>query len=334
MTLVELLVAMAVGLLVVAATVGVLTVAQRGFTTVDASSQLRDNARYATALITRIVLQTGFEDVAYSTTPRKNDATLLTNPAPNITGFNASKISPSDPYNSVGGAWGKNSIGHGSDIIVLRYQGAETYPGSGKPDGSMITCLGTSPKPATVPSTNPYPANRDERIVSIFYVATSNGEPTLMCRSSDDDTIAPSSGSAQPIVAGVESFQVLYGVDGVTPNAVTPTTAAPPNKTDRYLRADQMVVAGDDVATNNNWRRVRSLRIGLVLRGAPNSVQEAKNVTVLPFGDATSSSGGAAGSAFASAGDAGTTYSAGSDGRLRQTVTFTIHLRNYQDIAL
>jgi type IV pilus assembly protein PilW len=324
MTLVELLVAMAVGLLVVAATVAVLSVAQRGFTTVDAASQLRDNGRYATDLITRIVLQTGFEDVSYSTTPRKNDAMLDPNPAPNITGFNNAQISPSDPFNATSGVWGGAAAGHGSDILILRYQGGETYPGSGKADGSMITCTGNSP--------TAIPANRDERIASIFYVAISNGEPTLMCKSSSDGTTPPS-GGGQPIITGVESFQVLYGVDGVTANTATPTTAAAPNKTDRYLRADQMVVGTNDVATYNNWRRVRSIRIGMVLVGAPHSVQDSQNVTVFPFGNASSSSGGAAGSAFASAADAGTTYSVGSDGRLRQTVTFTVHLRNYQDIA-
>ena len=326
MTLVELMVAMAIGLVVVAATVGVLSVAQRGFNTVDASSQLRDNARYATELITRIVLQTGFEDVAYATTPRKNDALLDANPFPNITGFNNAKPSGSDPYNTTSGAWGATSIGHGSDILILRYQGAETYPGSGKADRSIITCNGDSP--GTIPS------NRDERIVSIFYVATgTNGEPALMCRSSPTDTVIPPSTGGQPIVTGVESFQVLYGVDGVTPNTATPATAPPPSKTDRYLRADQMVVAGDAVATNNNWRRVRSIRIGMVLRGATNSVQDPQDVTVLPFGDSPGSSGGAVGSAFTSAADPGTTYQAGADGRLRQVVTFTIHLRNYQDIA-
>ena len=324
MTLIELLVAMTIGLLVVLATVAVLTVSRRGFTTVDAASQLRDNARYATYLMSRIALQTGFQDVPYSATPRKDDAGLNANPQPNIAGFNNAQYSSSDPFNTTGGVWGGTSPAHFSDILILRYQGGETFPGSGISDKTMITCNGTAP--ATIP------ADRDERIVSIFYIAVTNQEPVLMCSSSTDG-LAPPSGSAQPVVSGVESFQVLYGVDGVTAGTATPTTAPAPDRVDRYLRADQLRVAGDDVATNNNWRRVRSIRIGMILRGELNSNQDRTNINIFPFGSSASSSGGAAGSAFGSAADPGTVYTAGSDGRLRQTVTFTIHLRNSQDLA-
>lgn len=324
-TLVEVLVAMAVGLLVVLATVGVLTVARRGFTTVDAGSQLRDNARYATYLLTRIALQTGFEDVQYAATPRKNDKALDPNPPPNIIGFNATKIKPTDPFNSTAG-WGANAAGHGSDILILRYQGGETFPGSNQSDGTMITCNGA------VPVNTPIPVNRDERMVSIFYVGVdTNNQPSLMCKSSADGS-PPPSGGGQPIVSGVESFQVLYGVDGVTAKTATPITAPPPDHVDRYLRADQMAVADNAVATNNNWRRVRSIRIGMILIGAPNSVQDRTRVFVYPFGSAVGSAGGT-GTAFGSAADPGTIYKTPNDGRLRQAVTFTIHLRNYQDLA-
>ena len=326
MTLIELLVAMTIGLLVVLATVAVLTVSRRGFTTVDAASQLRDNARYATYLMSRIALQTGFQDVPYSATPRKDDAVMnvSTNPQTNVAGFNNAQYSASDPFNSTSGNWSGASPAHGSDILILRYQGGETFPGSGVSDKTMITCNGTAP--ASIP------ANRDERIVSIFYIAVTNQEPVLMCSSSTDGA-PPPSGSGQPVVSGVESFQVLYGVDGVTAGTPTPITAPAPDRVDRYLRADQLRVNGDDVATNNNWRRVRSIRIGMILRGELNSNQDRTDINIFPFGSGASSSGGAAGSAFGSAADPGTVYTAGSDGRLRQTVTFTIHLRNSQDLA-
>jgi hypothetical protein len=59
------------------------------------------------------------------------------------------------------------------------------------------------------PSTT-VPIDRDDRMVSVLYVDVSQGEPSLMC------STGPS--KAQPIISGVESFQVLYGVSGVTPN--------------------------------------------------------------------------------------------------------------------
>ena len=95
-----------------------------------------------------------------------------------------------------------------------------------------------------------------------------------------------------------------------------------------------MVGAGDpnSAATYNNWRRVRSIRIGMVLRGGANSAQERVAQTLYPFGLGKSSNSGALGSAMSSANDIGTIYSAPADGRLRQVVTFTVHLRNDQGL--
>lgn len=56
LTLVELLVAMALSLLVVMAAVAALTYSRQGFRSVDASSQLRDNARFAESIMRRIIL--------------------------------------------------------------------------------------------------------------------------------------------------------------------------------------------------------------------------------------------------------------------------------------
>ena len=53
LTLIELLVAMAIGLLITMAAVSALTFTRRGHATVDASSQLEDNIRFTTDLIRR-----------------------------------------------------------------------------------------------------------------------------------------------------------------------------------------------------------------------------------------------------------------------------------------
>ena len=136
----------------------------------------------------------------------------------------------------------------------------------------------------------------------------------------------------QPLVQGVENFQVLYGVDGVAPgNTVVPIAAAPDSIPERYLRADQLTVAGNDIATYANWRRVRSIRIGVVLRGAPGSAVDRTSQTFNPLGVSKGSPSGTPGSAFAdNTNDPGTVFAAAADGRLRQAMTFTVHLRNFQ----
>ena len=325
LTMVELLVALVVSLLISLAAISALIVTRQGFTTVDASSQLRDNGRFAADLIQRLGVQSGFKDVFYaakSASPAEIAANIAANIGPNVYGFNNATSSSSDPLNA-STARTAGSLGYGSDILILRFQEAETFPDSGISDGSMIDCMGNS-------SPN-VPTTRNERVASILHVAespASSGELALMCSTvSSAGAISP---NPQPIVQGVENFQVLYGTDGVT--AGTAPTAAVDSVPDRYLRADQLTVAGDATGTYNNWDRVRSIRIGMVLRGPLNSAQEKVSQTLYPLGLGKATSGGSVGSALSSSSDPGTVVTTPVDGRLRQVYSFTVHLRNTQGI--
>lgn len=327
LTMIELLVAMVISLLIVLAAVAALTVTQRGFTTVDASSQLRDNIRFTSDLIQRLGVQAGFKDITEAAKrPPPNLIGVAANPDPNVMGFNNAVLTASDPI----GTRTARTTADGSDILVLQHQNLETFPGSGISDGSMIDCSGNSN--AAIPS------DRYDRMISVLHVADSQGEPSLMCSSTTTGIGFP---DPQPIIRGVESFQVLYGVQGVVAGAAPPAAAASApmdvaneSAPDRYLRADQLTVAGDPVGTNANWRNVRSVRIGLVLRGPPNSSQDSVAQTFHPFGAARSSAGGAVGSAMSNttALDPGTIFTPAVDGRLRQTATFEVHLRNDQGL--
>lgn len=310
-TLVELLVALAISTVIAIAAVSALTVSRQGFTTADAASQLRDNARFATSLIQRLGVQAGFKDVAFAAT---NWTTAdIANPDPPISGFNNAQPSSSDPFNTAT-ARTTGSVGFGSDVLILRYQVAETFPGSGVSDQSIIDCLGNPPASSTVAT------NRSPVTASAIYVDISKGEPSLMCSTGP--------GVSQPIVQGVENFQVLYGANTVS-SGTTDYKAA-----DTYLRADQMTGA-NSAATNDNWRKVRSLRIGMVIRGPVGSAQDRQTQTFYPFGLAKESSSGTPGFAMSTldsntSPDSGTRFTPTADGRMRQVVTFTVHLRNDQ----
>jgi type IV pilus assembly protein PilW len=325
LTMVELLVALVISLLIALAAVAALTVTRQGFRAVDASSQLRDNGRFSADLLQRLGVQSGYKDLQYAATPVPTTAVagLETNPDPNVFGFNNALISASDPTHASVARSG-SVVGFGSDVLVLRYQAVETFPGSGVADGSMIDCAGNA--------TTAVPIDRYSRQVSVIHVALSLGEPALMCTTINLATGVIS--TAQPIVQGVENFQVLYGTDGVTASAAP--TIATDSVPDAYLRADQLTVTANPVATNDNWRRVRSLRIGMVLRGPANSAIDKTSTTYYPFGLAKSSSTGTAGLAMAqtvaSALDPGTVFTPALDGRLRQTLTLTVHLRNEQGL--
>jgi len=327
LTMVELLVALLISMLITLVAIAALTATRQGFNSVDSSSQLRDNARFAADLIQRLAIQSGFKDLLYAATPPAlNVINAVANPAPNTSGFNNALLDGSSPLSTYTTRT-PGIEGYGSDILILRNQVNETFPGSGVADGSMIGCTGTSP--------NAIPTDRNSRMVSIFHVKISQGEPSLMCSFSATGT-APFT-DPQPIIRGVENFQVLYGTDGVTAGTAPPVSAASAAAItdvvpDRFLRADQMIVAGDTVGTNANWRRVRSLRIGMVLRGPLNSSQEKTSQTYYPFGAGKSSSTGTTGSAMSSNNDPGTVFISPVDGRLRQIVTFTVHLRNDQGL--
>lgn len=323
LTLIELLVAMVIGLVIVLAAVASLTVARTGFTAVDAASQLRDSGRFASDLIQRIGAQAGYRDVFIAAGVASTDPART----PSIGGFNSRLLNPTDPT-TIGNSRSSSDVGFGSDVLILRYQAAQLYSGAVDPvkakiaDQSMIDCAGNTLAAVANPTdTDPTKVTDayNSRVVSIFHVAINQGEPALMCTYSATGA-AP--WTTVPVIQGVENFQVLFGTDGVVANAITTATSVP-DVPDRYLRADQINVASD-VGSKANWRRVRSLRIGMVLRAAPGSAQGSTTQVFHPFGEA---SGGAA---LASAGDDGTNPSLAADTRLRQVVTFTVHLRNDQ----
>ena len=144
-------------------------------TTVDAASQLRDDGRFATDILQRLGVQAGYRDVTWAITERKRENGVSTNPDPDVFGLNNASRAATTAADA-GTARTTGTAGFGSDILVLRYQAAETFPGSGVADRTMINCLGGS-------TGTTIPADRDDRMVSILHVAESQGELSLMCTS-------------------------------------------------------------------------------------------------------------------------------------------------------
>lgn len=344
LTLVELLVAVALASLVAIAAVASLIVARQGFTSVDTATQLRDNGRFAAGLMRRIILQGGYVSTQYALDRSHRFKQDTPGPAePFIKGFNNAQIVASlvsGATNTVGSsARGINN----SDMLVVRYQSDQTTT-DGVADDAMINCSG---------ATASAPVKTGDRMFSAFHIknAETTGEPTLMCtwfNHKETASLQDCEGDVknltdeylekhctQPLIEGVESLQILYGTYGVTPNtaptALAADTLTPPP--DRYLRGDQLVVSGNDAATIANWERVRSVRIGLVLRGPTGSAPATTAPAQYPFGKTKQSSDADSDpdSLMASTDDPGSTLPAQSDGRLRQTLTFTVHLRNPQD---
>ena len=325
MTLIELLVAMGLGLIVVVIAGASLLLGRQGYEAVDSSTQIRDRQRLAIDLITRTIVQAGFEDYGSATATFRASAANKTLLEPDMFGWNNAIYSPPadlllSSITSItnGNRPGKCSVNdssckNGSDILVVRYQGVAEPADTNESDNSMLNCGGVGERGLTTNDLN-------ERGVSIFHVATgADGEPALYCAYYSHKNSGAEWVASTPLIEGVESFQILYGTDRVTPNMV-PVTDDPAQDSiaERWLRADQLFVPGNDVATRDNWRRVRAVRVGLVLRGPVGSAQQSITSTSVPLGSAYADNTNDVGSALAIP----------ADRRLRMTSTFTVHVRS------
>lgn len=330
LTLIELLVALGLGLLVVSIGLAALIFSREGYSAVDHTTQLRDRERFAVDLITRLIIQAGYQDLSSPLVETRASAgTNGGDPEPDIFGWNNAfyatpdhKIFSESTKITNGNRPAKCTVNdtsckNGSDILIVRFQGVNTDGGAAT-DNTIINCAGRGEPAAPT-------GQLLDRALSIIHVSRgTDGEPSLSCVY-NVTTATGSSWFNSPIIEGVESFQLLFGTDDVVPG-VAPTPAAPSptpsaaqdSVAERWLRADQLTVAGNYPATRENWRRVRAVRVGMVLRGPVGSAPEALNSTFralgINFTDATN--------------DVGSSLSVGTDRRLRVTSTFTVHLRN------
>jgi type IV pilus assembly protein PilW len=242
LSLAEMLVAMALGLATVLIAGRLLLLATRAQAAQAASSALDDGGRYAAELLGRAVRQAGYVDPALLAAP---DAAALFDAAPAfVAGYDARSLSRTsnaldDPL--------PDQV-NGSDVLALRFAGAGPVPGG---DGSMVGCAGVA-------------VAQGEQGWSIFYVArNAEGEAELRCKYH-----GAANWSADALVSGVDGFQVLYGLD---------TDSPPDGVPNRYLNADAIraldatlpaALPPDEFNRLTHWKRVASVRIGLLLHAS------------------------------------------------------------------
>lgn len=305
LTLIELMVALAISLLIVIAAASFFLNSSKTRETQEAASLLQDNARYATEILTKSIEQAGYQNYAWGSLGAtvRREVVAPSDSQPDIRGYNMSATG-TDGTDSDNGSHNRSTNRvNNSDTLVVRYQGSGASPG----DGSMIDCRG-QPQPESSAS--------NSRAYSIFEVRQSSAvsEPELRCKFWDA-TLATPAFRVESIVRGVETFQVMYGVDTDGDSFI-----------DRWLNAAQVNPSGDSTALVD-WGKVKSVRVGMVLR-TPNRVADA-----VPSAGALSPLGANFNSATTDQyvgvvtapveGEFST-----NDGRLRKVVTFTVNLRN------
>jgi type IV pilus assembly protein PilW len=234
MTLAELLVALALGLGVLLAGAVLMTGANRAYVAHEDAAAIDDGGRYALALIGRAVRQGAHVDW---------EGHGGAGPGSGVPAALAGLDSRSLLKTQAGIENALANAVNGSDVLAVRYPGAGAAPDG---DGSVIDCAG-------------FPVHGAKEGWSIFYVArNADGLAELRCKYR-----GAASWSADAVVAGVDGFQVLYGLDSDTP---------PDGIPNRYVNAS--AIAALDAALppaqlneKTWWKRVASVQVALLLHG-------------------------------------------------------------------
>lgn len=275
-TLVELLVAMALGLTLLALAASALLLARQGMQLVDQSTQLLDRERLARDVITRLLRQAS----ADAASPQSGIAVFGWDNAvyrkPEHLDFvTVSNIRNGNRPASCGSVRDSSCM-NGSDIVLARW----------RPDTGNSHCGATGSLGHPV------------HLLSITRAAS--GEPGLSCAYPGANGWV-----SVPLLEGVESMQVLYGLQDSTHGHIA-----------HWQHAAQLESPGNPAITRANWQRVRAIRIALVLRGA-DGVATAGPGVLHPFG---------APYAERAPGDAGASLALDRDRRLRRIVEWSVHL--------
>lgn len=308
-TLIEMMIALVVGLVILAAALSLYVASSRGSQLSQVETQMNEDGILAVNLIQQQLKQAGYSRQVIPV----GGATVMSNYAgPAVRGCDGGFTDAGAAFDSLACTGGS-----GSDAIAIRYEATlvNTQPttdatplptncvGHGLNDAANASQAAPAPTPPA-----PNYALADNR----YSVTDANTQPMLSCQGSEKSGAANVIGTAQPLLANVESMQVLYGVAN-RPSAELAANYDPmKHQIVNYLSAsgvDALATTGTlPNVTDDRWGRVLSVRVCLLMRSdqpvrdAPPGAMAYKDCSNV---DAT-----------------------GTDGYLRRTYTTTVLLRN------
>ena len=260
MGLAELLVALVLGLLVTLAAASLLLLAQSGYAAQIELAQTDEAGRFALEAIERAARQSAWVDLDREDAPPSAAAA-----AARIGGLDNHALSSGGPGIDNVRPGGVN----GSDVLVLRFDGTGNAADG---DGSVLSCAG-------------FAVGAGNEGWSIFYVAPgAAGDAELRCKYRGQKNW-----SSDALVRGVDTFQVLYGLDTDDPADGVPNrylSAAAVNALDAALALDGASPGerARDLRRKTHWKRIASVRVALLLHGAPGGAVEREALAYDLFG--------------------------------------------------
>lgn len=301
-TLVELLVAMAIGLLVILAASIAFVAGKKLFNT-DADVQaVQDSLRFTRYVVQSVVRQAGYADYAPDrlvdgVAVIASNATLRGNGTGtddlDVVGASNTTVKRND---SSVGANDTDSVAQ-NDSLLVRFFG-RSKADEDVEDKTIIDCLGNGQKG---PSAAPTAA---DRVWSFFYVSVGDdGVPALYCKYRTDK----GGFTAEQLARGVEKFKVVYGHD-----------ADGDSVPDAWIDAKGIGLKAQAAGAQANveWRKVVAVRVGIVVRSdrANGDLKQisGRSYTLYPLGPEFKD----------------VSFDPPDDGRFRSVATFTLMLRN------
>jgi type IV pilus assembly protein PilW len=265
LTLLELLVAVAIGLVVLAGAGTIFAAANTDRIAQADEADAEEGGRYAIEVIGRALRQAGYVDWTQAPGPNNGGP-------PALQGLDAASLGKT----SAGIANPLAATVNGSDVLAVHFDGAGQADG----DGSVLNCAG-------------FAVPEHQQGWSIFYLArTPDGSGELRCKYK-----ARNGWSADAVVPGVDGFQVLYGIDTDEPSDGVPNRYVNASAIDAMDSA--LVLSGateearkQELNSRSWWNRVVSVRYALLLRGArsPTGADPARTYEL--FGAGYSDNGG------------------------------------------
>ena len=300
-SLLELMISIAIGLIVIAAALAVYSASTGTSRVSESESRLNENAAITIGILQQQIRLASYSSVVGSTTyvVRKN--------------FDGPGVG-----SCTGGFSGTATVAFASiacandttkpDSLIVRYEAdtANTIPVSTPAVPSSCTgetITSTRPSDATSTAVGAVALANYSLADNRYYVATGpSGGPELYCVGATGVNVAGSTtfGTPQPLMEGVESMQLTFGVAGTTTGTIT--TA--------YMSAQDINTTFS--TESDRWKRVLTVRVCLLMRNLESSDKFKK----------------AAISTTSSYYDCNNAAQTSTDGYLRRAYTSTVLLKN------
>jgi len=239
LSLVELMVALLLGLVLMTGIIQVFLASRQTYNTNEAMARMQENGRFALEFISRSARLAGYAEPIFTGDSPLPILPYATNPPPN----NSECAKQLRGHLPTAPPCSTNGNGNGSDSIgfILRPPVI---------DGARRDCIGNN---LDDPGTPAKLIDANDLIINEFSVSTNNGESSLSCRTYAYDSITgngkwTAGPGFQPLIDGIDRMQILYGI----------STEGDSRSANEYVSADRV---GDALS---DWQKVRSVRISVL----------------------------------------------------------------------